>query len=458
MKLSSLSARLGLASSITSAILVIAIATMSYFAITRQLDIRAHEAVVGKVEQIKHIIDEFSTHSDIKLSPHALQDQIMGHANLTLEIYDSPDLKEPILRIGPATIDHSNLAISMRTELEFSTQILDGGNQTLTAYQEIKPRNLAPLYLALSYNRVDDYKLLTALGKNIAVGIPIVLIIVGFGAWFMVQRSLKPLRDFSQVAATVRMDNLSQRIEVGDLPDELRELRHSMNFMLHRLDSDVQQLIQFSDDLAHELRSPIANLLGKAQVALSRPRSTDDYQSVLVYSIEELERLSALVSQLLFLANVTNLQSPLKLVEIDLRAETKSVIELFSPEAEDRNITILINGDATVNGDQLMIRRAVSNLLSNALRHSAESEPIHISIKHRDKTTRLEVSNGGDHIPAAHLEKIFDRFYRVEASRSREQGGTGLGLAIVRSIMSLHDGRVEVASKPGLTTFTLVFS
>ncbi|EPN19833.1 heavy metal sensor histidine kinase, partial [Pseudomonas syringae pv. actinidiae ICMP 18804] len=173
------------------------------------------------------------------------------------------------------------------------------------------------------------------------------------------------------------------------------------------------------DDLAHELRSPMNNLMGKAQVTLSRPRPSEEYKQALESCTEELERMSRMISQMLFLASVSQPAAPLPLEVIDLGEEAEKVAELFSSSAEDRDITLQVHGAAKVSGDKLMIQRAISNLLSNAIRHGLAGSVITITLDTHEDEVWLAVRNTGDGIDADHLPRLFDRFYRVHVSRAR---------------------------------------
>mgnify|MGYP001618968321 FL=1 len=242
------------------------------------------------------------------------------------------------------------------------------------------------------------------------------------------------------------------------MPQELSELAHGINFMLHRLDSGIQQLSQFSDDLAHELRSPITNLMGKAQVTLSRERPAEEYKAVLGSCTEELGRVTRIVSDMLFLAQVSHPAALVPFETITLEDEALKVIDLFSLSAEEKRISLSVAGNGKTIGDRLMIQRAISNLLSNAIRHCPAGQSISIVIENHADQVSLLVGNPGAGIEPQHLSHLFDRFYRVDTSRSRAEGGTGLGLAIVRSIMSLHQGTADVQSMPGsMTVFRLNF-
>jgi two-component system heavy metal sensor histidine kinase CusS len=307
-------------------------------------------------------------------------------------------------------------------------------------------------------DNAHDQALLSAYLRSTLIALPLLLVFIGLTAWGAVQRGLAPLREFRKVAARVSTQDLDHRLSVVNMPQELSELAQGINFMLHRLDAGVQQLSQFSDDLAHELRTPINNLMGKAQVTLSRERTSEEYQDVLVSCTEELERVARIVSDMLFLAQVSHPSALAPFESVALEEEAAKVAEMFSLAAQDKQIHLNVVGSASVLGDRLMIQRAISNLLSNALRHCPNGKTITLLIEHGATQASLLVSNPGAGIEAQHLPHLFDRFYRVDSARSRSQGSTGLGLAIVRSIMSLHQGVAEVKSLPGvMTVFRLGF-
>ena len=198
--------------------------------------------------------------------------------------------------------------------------------------------------------------------------------------------------------------------------------------------------------------------MGKAQVTLSRERDNANYREVLEDSIEELTRLNRIINDMLFLAQVSQPQAQVALKPLALADETAQVAELFAISAEFKDIELRIRGWGTALGDRLMFQRALSNLLSNAIRHAPAGKHIDLGIEREGSDIRVWVENQGPGIAAEHQPQLFERFYRVGAGRSRLEGGTGLGLAIVKSIMQLHSGRVEVMSSPaGPTRFTLVF-
>ncbi|RJX82827.1 heavy metal sensor histidine kinase [Pseudomonas sp. LS-2] len=463
MRSARLSVKLGITVTAMCAVLVLVMATFALASIWRQLDIQAKDGLEEKLSQVEHSLAEGSSSiADIVLHPHNLRDQIIGHDNLTLTIMDSSIPRKRLLRLGEGEGEGDEVEQPVpkinTSALEFKEINSAEGFETLMAYKLIRLKNDQQILVILTLDRRSDYTLLKAYVKSTLIALPLILLLVGGCAWWVVHRGLKPLRAFRRVAESISARDLSHRMKVQGLPEELSDLAHAVNFMLHRLDGDVQQLAQFSDDLAHELRSPMNNLMGTAQVTLSRERPPHEYKQVLESCTEELERLSRMVSQMLFLASVSQPSAPLTFSSVDLQDEAYKVSELFAIAAEEKKMSVEVSGEGKVLGDKLMIQRAISNLLSNAIRHGSPGSIVTLGLSTLADEVILAVSNVGEGIEAEHLPRLFDRFYRVHPSRSRQQGGAGLGLAIVRSIMSLHEGRVTARSELGrITTFSLIF-
>ncbi|NBF02075.1 heavy metal sensor histidine kinase [Pseudomonas sp. Fl5BN2] len=454
----SLSMRLGLTVSLMGAALVLLLATLAYLALNHELDNLARKGLESKLEQIQHSLTSDLKSSDLAARPHSLLDLVMGHDNLQLSILGNDPQAEPLLNVGGS--DQQPLPEALRaTAADGYFDWRDSrGEQLLSASRQMNLRNGEQVQVVLSLDRSNDQALLSAYLRSTVIALPLLLLLIGIGAWWLVQRGLLPLQQFTRVAAKVTTQDLTHRLNLDKLPRELAELGQGINVMLHRLDGGVQRLSQFSDDLAHELRSPISNLMGKAQVTLSRERPPEEYKGVLEASIEELERVTRIVADMLFLAQVSQPASQARFTRVSLGEEARRVMDLFALSAEDKQLELQLRGDAWVLGDRLMIQRAISNLLSNAIRHSPPRGRVSLRVEHQLQNVSLSVSNPGPGIADCHLPHLFERFYRVDSSRTRAEGGTGLGLAIVRSIMSLHQGRAEASSVVDeLTEFCLVF-
>lgn len=458
MKPASLSLRLGLSVTLMGAALVLLLACLAVFALDHELDSRARKDLARKMLQVEHNLRVDLRSADLASRAHPLLDLVMGHDNLSLSVIALNGRHAPLLSLGPALESQRLRELQWSDGQTFQEWKDSSGAQFLSVTQAMRLRDDTPVRVMMTLDRADDHDLLHAYLRSTLLALPLLLLLIGVCAWKLVQRSLKPLRRFRRIAGQVSAQALDHRLPSSGLPQELADLARSINVMLDRLDQGVRQLSQFSDDLAHELRTPLSNLMGKAQVTLARPRDSGDYREVLEDSIEELTRLNRIINDMLFLAQVSQPQAQVELKPLALADEVARVSELFAISAEVKDIEIRRHGWATALGDRLMCQRALSNLLSNALRHSPEGSVVSIGIGRHAQQAWVWVENHGAGISDEHLAHLFERFYRADSGRSRLDGGTGLGLAIVQSIMQLHGGQVEVSSQAqGPTRFTLLF-
>ena len=273
--------------------------------------------------------------------------------------------------------------------------------------------------------------------------------------WFAAHRGLAPLRRVTETARRLSARQLGERLAIDDAPLEVRDHVEAFNGMLARLEAAFQRLGDYSADIAHELRTPISNLMTQTQVALSRPRTLDEYQDILASNLEEYERIARMVSDMLFLAKADENTLAHAGEAIDLAREADALLDFYEALADERQVRIVRQGQASVQGDRLMLRRALSNLISNALRHTPKEGQITIRIDADAAGVRLAVSNVGDPIPADQIERIFERFHRGSAQRESRGEGAGLGLAITRSIVQAHGGHITARSAEGVTCFTI---
>lgn len=276
-------------------------------------------------------------------------------------------------------------------------------------------------------------------------------------AALLLLRGLRPLRVVAEHAALVRPGTMAQRLEVEDAPSELRPLIDAFNAMLARLQEGYARLSGFSADLAHEFRTPVANLLGQSQVMLAQPRTAADYEGLIASNIEELERLARMIDSMLFLARAGQDEVVLARQPREALEELRKMADFFESMAEERALRMTCAGDGTVLADPALLRRALANLLSNAVRHAAAGSTIELRARQYAGGTELSVCNDGVPVAPAHLTHLFERFYRADSARSDAQGSTGLGLSIVRAIMDLHGGTAAVHADGAHIRFTLAF-
>ncbi|BCT35287.1 heavy metal sensor histidine kinase [Pseudomonas protegens] len=288
------------------------------------------------------------------------------------------------------------------------------------------------------------------------IGLAIVGVLLASALGYWVARiGLKPLIKLSQEAQRLAPPRLSGRLQLSPLPPELSQFVSSFNSTLERVEQAYSRLESFNADVAHELRSPLTNLIGQTQVALTRGRSAEHYFEVLQSNLEELERLRSIVNDMLFLASADQGNKATKLTSTSLATEVAATLDYLDFILEDAQVRVEVQGDAQVRIEIAHLRRALINLLSNAVQHTAAGEVIRVRIDVQAQQVAIAVSNPGQNIASEHLPRLFERFYRVDASRSNSGANHGLGLAIVKAIALMHGGDVFVRSDRGINTFGL---
>lgn len=289
----------------------------------------------------------------------------------------------------------------------------------------------------------------------VAVSLTAVLLVMAIGHW-IARVGLNPLGRLSRDARSLQPAMTSQRLHLADLPVELSDLGVAFNGALERLEAAYHRLDAFNADVAHELRTPLANMIGSTQVALSRPRSAVELQETLQSNLEELDRLRAIINDMLFLARADRGEAATHLVLAPVVDEVRKTIEFFEVVLDETQMRVEIEGDlgARATLETALFRRAMSNLLQNSMEHSARGARLVVHIAERLDKVWITVANPGQPIAAVHLDRLFDRFYRVDAARhdGGEHHGHGLGLAIVKAVAAMHGGGVTAASADGVTT------
>lgn len=272
--------------------------------------------------------------------------------------------------------------------------------------------------------------------------------------YVLARHGLRPVENVTATARRIRSTALGERLATRGLPAEIAALALTFNEMLDRLEDSFARLSRFASDLAHELRTPVQNLRGEVEVALRRERSPEEYREILGSSLEELDRLSHLVEQLLFLARAEDPRSAIRRASVDVAAELARAAEFFEPSASEAGVALEVGGEPRLEAslDRALFQRALGNLLANALAHTPRGGHIRLTVTADPDEVRVEVRDDGRGIAPEHLPHVFERFYRADASRTSASGGLGLGLAIVQSIATLHGGRVEFESELGRGT------
>lgn len=290
--------------------------------------------------------------------------------------------------------------------------------------------------------------------------VPLILAISVGAGWFLAARALRPFEEITRTAEKITYENLNMQIVTEHKEEEILRLVQAFNSMVHRLNDSFQQMRKFNADAAHELRTPLAILQGETEVALRSPNLPDEIRSVLASNLEELERLTRIVNDLLTLAEAQAGKQVLVKEAVELKPLLEDLVDQMRLLASDRGISVEVRckPGLWIDADTLWIRRAVLNLLDNAIKYSREGDTIEIVAVRENQNVNLSIRDHGIGILPDDIPHIFDRLYRADPARSRVSGGVGLGLAIVKWIVEAHNGMVRVESEPDRgTVFEMSF-
>jgi len=291
------------------------------------------------------------------------------------------------------------------------------------------------------------------------IAAPFALLLAVAGGWFLAGRALRPVDAITVAAERIAGGDLSQRLTTPPSSDEIGRLAATFNNMIARLDASFQQVRRFTADASHELRTPLTVMKGEAELALRRPRPAEDYRQVIESSLEEIDRLSRIVDELLFLSRADLGEVPLQSAPVRLDTLVQDLQRHATVLGQERRIQIVAGSlePVTVTGDDLRLRELILNLMDNAVTYSKPGGTVELRLTHDQRDARLTVTDSGIGVPPDAQGRIFERFYRTEAARAYSKKGTGLGLAICKWIAESHRGRIDVESRVGEgSRFTLV--
>jgi two-component system heavy metal sensor histidine kinase CusS len=332
--------------------------------------------------------------------------------------------------------------------------------RVLAVYAPGDPPQRSAKVIQVAMDRSLEMELHANYRKNLFLVLGTALVLCAVAGYQIARRGIRPIHHITETARRIRSTNLSERIASDGLPAELLTLADTFNRMLDRLEGSFARLSRFSADIAHELRTPVYSLRGEVEVALSKARTPEEYRDVLGSNLEECGRLAHTIDRLLFLARAENPETQIRKEPCAVGVELATVCDFYHLPAAEAGVRLTVVADHKVQADldRSLFQRAVGNLVANALAHTPAGGTVTLTATGDDTSTRIEVADSGCGIPPAHLPHVFERLYRVDPTRSSQNGGVGLGLAIVRSIIELHGGIVEIASEVGRgTRVTLIF-
>lgn len=422
-------------------------------------DIARLSIIQGHVSQIFSIDDAETQPETLKKS---LNDLLVGHhgAFLFITKQNSREKNREIFFASVSETDLVEMTLRDFSKLENSLSYRWSDSEHSYRVLTVKVVSEKPdqdttyrIFIAMlvDHHLIFIEKFRLSLWVMIASG----FVIMGLLGWFAVRQGNAPLYKIVSQIHGVTVNELNTRLRPEEVPRELTKLAVSLNEHLEKMENSFQQLSEFSADLAHELRTPITNLMTQTQVALSQSRDLNEYQSILYSNMEEYERLAQMISDMLFLAKADNGLLLPSIESVNIKNELIKLCDYYGIWAEEKNIVLTLEGEAETVGDALMLRRAMGNLIANGIRYTEKGGYVKIKISKNNNTVLIEIENPGTPIPAEHLSRLFDRFYRIDPSRQHNEEGVGLGLAIVKSIIEAHFGSIVLESDSESTRFII---
>ncbi|ERJ34020.1 Sensor protein copS [Burkholderia sp. AU4i] len=451
----SLLKRLTAAFALIAALIFLMLGAYLYHALSTQLRHRDDIEIAGKLDQFTKFARESGSLDGVRENSLFFHETLLSHPGLFVGVFDNN---------GIPLIQHSDI-----TSASLKANLVDG-------QQPNRPYECAPpgigfaecvygtarlssttVTVIVARSAGDRQSLLQDYRIDALIASAVGALMVAVSGYIVTRRGLNPIEQIGHQASSIEAHRLSDRLSIDRGPVELVEISSSINRMLDRLERAFTRLSQFSSDLSHDMRTPLANIISSSQITLSRPRRSEEYEVLIESNIEECERLQRMIENMLFLARTENATQHIHLSNIKTEDELPKIISYFQHAADEKDVVLQNLGSATIYADPILFRRAMGNLLSNAIEHASSDTAILIKSSETSSSTSISVQNTGGEIPPEHIDFVFDRFYRVDHARHGSAKNAGLGLAIVKSIMELHNGDASVISNNGKTIFTLHF-
>jgi two-component system heavy metal sensor histidine kinase CusS len=440
----SIAARLAALYSISSAVLLVAFALSMHWVLRQDVEQDEANILADEMRIVRMIIEQAGDEQERleELEEEVAQrGAVHSFARLLVRVEDgegrivveTPGMAE---ELGPEAFDGRRARLDGATGIPYLIGTEREGRWVVRAALDVsKDETLIGVHL---------WRVLLAAALGVLVSLVVGVVIA--------RRGVRPVARMASLARRVSASSLGERMGGTGWPGELVSLAAAFDGMLDRLQESFGRLSRFSADLAHELRTPVSNVMGESEVALSRPRSAEEYREALESNLRQMQKLSGVIESLLFLARAEDPATRVQRTRLDAAAEVAGVCEYHGLVAQERGVRLEHEGDAPVFADRDMLRRALSNLVSNAVKHTDAGGTVTVTVSRGDGGALFEVRDTGSGIDPEHLPRLFDRFFRSDPARSSHPDGTGLGLSIVKSIVDLHGGTIAVESEPGAGT------
>jgi len=448
-----------------SLMLLVALAifgTLTYLFIARQLYDEQYANLAENAEQISEIMRLSNTRLDIEYLNKESDEFNLNETGIFFEIRD--DSGESIFKsrnfplslptILPQLAKNDRLTIRDRSGAAYNLYITSAN----LASNNSSDRQVYYLYVGQSIIYVE--KILRRIRILLLILCPIILALASLGGWHLARRSLGPVVAITQTARDISMHHLDKRLPEPDQHDELSQLVQTFNEMINRIQNGVRQIQQFTADASHELRTPLTIMRGEIEVALRKPRSDKEYQQVLKSGLQELQWMEKIVNELLLLSRADASEIKLNQKKIVLNTLLNEIVQSQQALARSRGLSLHFKNPrqaivSFIDADK--VRQMVINIIDNAIKYTAPGGTILVQLYQEENHVLLQFKDTGIGIASKDLPFVFDRFYRVNKARSRQQHSSGLGLAICRWIAEAHQGKIHIESQLGKGTTVTVW-
>jgi two-component system heavy metal sensor histidine kinase CusS len=441
--------RLTLWNTLALALVLIGFSALIYWLLAEALYERLDRSLLAELNELEKD-DRMTSRRDERLR-HWIY-EFKEHENISCIVYDSSgkvhdrttELAEatipPVPARSPGEPVHANVSLPIIGRQRTLARRLSLGGQEFTVLL------LAPL------EEVD--RELGELLSVLAMAVPMAILGAGGLAYGLARKALAPVQELDRSTQEITADRLDRRLSVANPTDELGRLAETINDMIARLERSFSEIRRFTADASHEIRTPLTAIRTETEVALRKPLTASEYQHLLESILEECDRMSRLTDQLLTLARQDAGAGRPAFEDIDLSRLVREVAETLRPLAESKGLHLEFDADgpARMSGDNLGLRQVFFNVLDNAIKYTPSGGNIAVQLNDKDGQVVVTIKDTGVGIAPEHLAHVFDRFYRVDKARSRDEGGTGLGLSIARGTVLAHGGQIELTSAPGQGT------